>query len=219
MSARAPAEGVIRFRYRLAPLSSPLDAALLQKLNAWRRVLRQTALIGETPERYDGNGFGNVSARERPGGATFVITASQTGRLATLQPEQFARITACDLERFEACAEGALPPSSETLTHAALYQAAPEVRWVLHGHSPHLFRAAHALGLPTTAADVEYGTAQMARAVAELVSPDAQAPLVFVSLGHEDGVFACGAEADAVGCALIAALAQSFALADAPVPP
>lgn len=219
MSERAPAEGVIRFGYRLAPLGVPIDAALLRRLNAWRHILRRTDLIGETPERYGGNGFGNVSARERPGGGAFVITASQTGRLAALEPEQFVRITACDIERFNACAEGALPPSSETLTHAALYQAAPEVQWVLHGHSPDIFRAAHALGLPTTPADVEYGTAQMARAVAEVIPSAAGAPFVFVSLGHEDGVFACGAQADGAGAALIAALAQALALADAPAGP
>jgi len=36
-------------------------------------------------------------------------------------------------------------------------------------------------------------------------------PLVFVTLGHEDGVFACGGNAEATGGALVAALARALA--------
>ena len=207
----AAAEGVVRFKYRLAPARAPFDARLLGQLNAWRCILRRTGLIGATPDRYGGFGFGNVSARERGGGDAFVITASQTGRFAALAPEQFVRVVACDVERFEALAEGVAPPSSEALTHAALYRAAPTARWVFHGHSPDIFRAALALGLPTTPATVEYGTADMARCVAELFARERRSPLVFASLGHEDGVFACGTSADAAGSALVATLARALA--------
>ena len=207
----APAEGVIRFRYSLCPPTAPFDAGVLRVLNAWRAILRGTGLLGQTPERYDGYGFGNVSARERPAGADFLITGTQSGAEAALQPTQFARVIDVDLEGFAAQAEGVIAPSSEALTHASIYRADERIRWVFHGHSPDIFAAAQALALPTIAATVEYGTAEMAAAVATLLAQYSHRPLAFVSLGHEDGVFACGTDADTVGALLITTLARALA--------
>ena len=215
MDMDAPTEGVIRFRYALRPPATPFASRPLSALNAWRRILRGTGLLGQTRDRYAGYGFGNVSAREGPGDASFLITGTQTGALESLPAQAFARVVSVDLERFAATAEGTSAPSSEALTHAAIYRADPSVRWVFHGHSPDIFAAAEALTLPTVAADVEYGTPQMAAAVATLMERHhATRPLVFVSLGHEDGVFACGDDADAVGSLLVATLARAFAAGD-----
>ena len=86
---------------------------------------------------------------------------------------------------------------------------------MFHGHSPDIFAAVQALALPTIAATVEYGTTEMAAAVAALLAHHPARPLIFVSLGHEDGVFACGADADAVGTGLITTLARALASGDA----
>ena len=50
----------------------------------------------------------------------------------------------------------------------------------------------------------------MADAVAALLRTHRRRPLVFVTLGHEDGVFACGGSAEATGGALVAALARAL---------
>lgn len=211
----AAREGVIRFRYDLRPATAPFDAGTLAILNAWRRILRGAGVLGQTPGRYGGYGFGNVSAKDGADGPAFLITGTQSGGLEWLPPSAFARVAHVDFERFHATAEGSSAPSSEALTHAAIYAADATVRWVFHGHSPSIFAAAADLGLATVPADVPYGTPRMASAVTTLMGRHAQRPLLFVSLGHEDGVFACGADAGTVGALLIATLARALARPDA----
>ena len=66
------------------------------------------------------------------------------------------------------------------------------------------------MGLAAIGADVGYGSTQMAEAVSALLRTHRTRPLVFVTLGHEDGVFACGGSAEATGGALVAALARAL---------
>ena len=207
----AEAEGVIQFDCCLAAPSAELTDDLAQPLLAWRAVLRRLKLIGQGDARYGGLGYGNVSRRVPGAAQGFAITASQTGGLADAGVEHLVWVKRWDLRRFQAEAEGTLPPSSETLTHAMLYAGDPEVNWVLHGHCPDIWRNAEGLGLAAISAAVGYGSPQMAEAVAALLRANSTRPLVFVTLGHEDGVFACGGSAEATGGALVAALAQALA--------
>ena len=207
----AEAEGVTQFDCRLAAPSAELPDDLAQPLLAWRTVLRRLELIGQTGTRYGGLGYGNLSRRAPGAGRGFVITASQTSGLADAGVEHLVWVKCWDLGLFRVKAEGALPPSSESLTHAMLYAGDPEVHWVLHGHCPDIWRSAKATGLAAIDADVGYGSPQMAQAVAALLRSDRTRPLVFVTLGHEDGVFACGGSAEATGGALVAALARALA--------
>jgi hypothetical protein len=209
---QADPEGVIRFAYTLEPPSSPpLDAERFALLQGWRTVFKHLGLLGQNRKRYGGLGFGNLSVRapERPD--QFVITASQTGTLAELQYEHLVRIVRASAERFWADAEGHQPPSSESLTHAMIYAADTPTNWVFHVHSPEIWAQAEGLGLPVTAADVAYGTPAMIAAVADVLEAHASRPCVFVTPGHEDGVFACAGSADAAGTALVAVLARALA--------
>jgi len=205
------AEGTIQFAYGLgAPIDFELPEPLFATLRAWRRVLCKLELVGRDPERYGGLGFGNLSVREPDQPTRFIITASQTSGARDLYRSDLVRIMACSLDRFWVEAEGSKPPSSETLSHAMIYAADPRVDCVLHAHSPVLWRRAADLGLACTAPDVPYGSPAMAAAVAELLGRDHDRPLVFITDGHEDGVFACGADPDATGTALVAALARAL---------
>lgn len=212
MTTTDPAEGVIRFAYQLDQPSSPVDEEISRQLNAWRRILKDVGLVSQDPARYDGYGFGNLSTREQEAehGNTFVITATQTGRLASLEPQHYVRVTGFNLSRFWVDAEGSLPPSSESLTHAALYQADARIRWIFHGHSPDIFQRCGALKLVTIPEHVAYGTTDMARAVTELLEANMSRPILFVTLGHEDGVFACGPTARDTGTLMISTLARSL---------
>ena len=196
-------EGVIRFSYALKEPSAPIPAALAQPLLAWRARLRRLGLLGQRPDRYGGFGYGNLSRRVPGGEGAFLITASQTSGAAQAGLDDLVRVNRCDLQRFHADAEGVKPPSSESLTHAMIYAADRCVNWVLHSHSPEIWRNAAALGLPIIAAEVEYGSPSMAQAVAVLLRSASERPLVFVTLGHQDGVFACGAVAEHTGRALL----------------
>ena len=207
----AETEGVIQFNYRLAAPSAELPRDLTGPLLAWRALLRRLELIGQAAARYDGLGYGNISCRVPGAVPGLVITASQTGGIVEAGVEHLVWVRRWDMDRFHLEAEGALPPSSETLTHAMLYAGDPQVNWVLHGHCPDIWRNARASGLAAIGADVGYGSRQMADAVATLLRDHRARPLVFVTLGHEDGVFACGGSAEATGSAMIAALARALA--------
>lgn len=205
-------EGTIRFAYGLEPVEGPVaTAAVLQALRGWRAVFRRLGVLGQSPERYGGLGFGNLSLRDPARPEQFVITASQTSGTPELEDGDLVRIVHSNPERFWVDAQGHQPPSSETLTHAMIYRADPAIGCVFHVHSPDIWQRADELGLPATAADVPYGSAVMVQAVAELLEQHGRRPAVFVTLGHGDGVFACGADAGTTGGALTDVLARALA--------
>lgn len=208
-------EGVIKFKmeYRVAPA---LPAEELRELNAWRRILVLLQMIGQTPTRYAGYGFGNISCRVVPFNAPaaqrrFVITGTQTGEIADLSPEHFVVVTACHPDQNLTVAEGPVRPSSESMTHGAVYALDSRIRWVMHGHSPAIWRNAARLGLPTTRAAVPYGTPEMSAEVARLYhESDLRGRRLFAMGGHEDGVISFGRTATQAGNVLLAALADSL---------
>ena len=206
-------EGVIRFRLEFTK-ARPEVADLLIELNAWRRILRMVGLVGQDPARYGGLGYGNLSLRlpsetRAEGQPRFVITGSQTGRFTDLGPEDFAVVVAWDIDENLVVARGPIQPSSETMTHAAIYGADEGIRCVMHAHSPDIWGRAHELGIPTTSAAATYGTPAMAREVERVVHA-APTRRIVVMEGHEDGVLAWGASVEATGITLLTTFVQAM---------
>jgi ribulose-5-phosphate 4-epimerase/fuculose-1-phosphate aldolase len=210
----APVEGAIHFSFALTPAGAAdaLPNAVFKRLAAWRDVLRRLKLLGRDARRYDGYHYGNLSVRDPASAARFFITASQTSGRRRVSARQIVRVDAWDVRRFALTATGAAAPSSESISHGMLYAADPSIGWVMHVHSSAIWRHAGHLGLPCTAADVAYGSPAMASAVAALLAAHRERPLVFATLGHGDGVFAAGADADATGAALVRTLAHALGL-------
>ncbi|AMV71378.1 hypothetical protein JCM30471_32170 [Desulfuromonas carbonis] len=208
-------EGVIKFDLEFTP-APPLPMAELAELNGWRRILFQVGLVGCDPKRYAGLGFGNVSLRLPPFAAPpqqrpFTISGTQTGPLALLGPEHYALVRNCDAQANRVVAQGPIRPSSEALTHGALYALDPELRCVLHVHSPLLWQRAAALGLPATDPAAAYGTPAMATAVASLYAdPAVRAGGILAMAGHEDGLVAFGADPAVAGTVLLTWLARAY---------
>ena len=202
-------EGVVKYASRLVDADRVIADTTWRKLEAWRIVLFRLSLVGQTPDRYEGFGFGNLSARSARG---FWITGTQTGELATLREDQYAEVVGADLETNRLEAAGRVHPSSEALTHAAIYAADPGAEAVFHGHSPEIWGSHEALELPTIDHSIEYGTPDMAHATAALLARHVERPLVFVTLGHEDGVFALGQSADATGAILVDRFAAALGI-------
>lgn len=214
-------EGVIKFAttHQSGPL--PRAAAeLVGLLAGWRRILFDLELLGRDGERYQGAAFGNLSARLGPfpgerGARPFAITGTQTSGRRDLTAEDFCVVSAADVRRNHVTSHGPARPSSESMTHATVYDAAPTIRAVFHVHAPAIFRAR--LGLPETAPGVDYGTPAMAQEVARLWrSSSLPEGRVFIMRGHEDGVVSFGKNVDEAGGALIAVLARALAPARAP---
>lgn len=208
----AHTEGVIKFDLTHHP--KPLEPNdEWQTLNAWRSILFQLQLIGQNPNRYEGLGFGNISVRlssER-----FLITGSQTGHLEPLTLEHYCLVTHADPHRNQIESEGLIRPSSETLTHAAIYQCDSQIRAVIHVHDPLIWHHCEALGLAVTPAHIPYGTRQMAESVQQLIQHQKQpTQSVFGMLGHEDGIVSFGTSLAQAGKELIDIYARALALSN-----
>jgi hypothetical protein len=217
----SPSEGVIRFTvsHRDAPLDARMHDETIRVLAAWRGILAHLRLLGQDPARYDGLGYGNVSARIGPfgdiarGKRRFVITGTQTAGIAHVSAREFCVVEDWDIAGNRVTSSGQVAPSSESLTHAALYDAAPAIRVVLHAHCPEVWRHARALGLPATHASAANGTPAMAHEVQRLYREGTFASTRIAAMGgHEDGVLAFGATATEAGETLVRQLARALAL-------
>jgi ribulose-5-phosphate 4-epimerase/fuculose-1-phosphate aldolase len=188
-------EGVVKYtvRHATARLTLPPE---MPELFSWRRKLRQLDLIGADAQ---GLGYGNISIRLYAS-PRFLITGSQSSGLIDVDQRHFAEVSVIDLDRNSLRSKGEVPPSSEALTHAALYQSRSSIRAVVHVHS-HAIWSACRNRLPTTKDDVAYGTPEMAYEMIRLHKRNALAELgVIVMGGHQDGVIAFGRSlADAAG--------------------
>jgi L-ribulose-5-phosphate 4-epimerase len=158
------------------------------ELNEYRRKLLQLRLVGVDA---NGIGFGNLSIRD---GATnkFYITGSTTGGLPELTLADCARVVAYDFKRNWLRCEGSAIASSESLTHAAVYESDAKAGSVIHCHDSKLW-AALLNQAPTSSKAVEYGTPEMAYEVTRLFKrTDVQNRNILVMAGHEGGILAFG---------------------------
>jgi ribulose-5-phosphate 4-epimerase/fuculose-1-phosphate aldolase len=203
-------EGVIKYHldYRVAP---PRTVAGFAGLNAWRDLLWRIGVIGQDDARYDGLGYGNLSLRLA--GDSFLVTGTQTGHLPQLTADHYAYVRQARPEENYLQAEGPLPPSSEALTHAAIYRAAPKVRCVAHGHSPEIWSNAEALGLTCVAKEIAYGTPAMAQAVSAIAETNPEQGII-VMRGHLDGILTYGGTPETACWLMVRSLASALALAD-----
>jgi ribulose-5-phosphate 4-epimerase/fuculose-1-phosphate aldolase len=202
-------EGVIKYRLDFQ-LAQPRHYSTYAELNAWRTILFQLGLIGQDTERYEGLAFGNISFRPDDT-AQFVITGSQTGNQVYLTDEHCCTVLYADPGRNHISAEGPVKPSSEALTHAAVYAASSKAKAVVHVHSPVIWRHYQELALPAIDSAIRYGTPEMAEAVSALFARNLlYEKQVFVMLGHEDGIVSFGDSIADAGQELIRTLALAM---------
>ena len=195
VSAFAPMnEGVIQYQLHYQPqvLAPPVD---ITELNTIRAQLYKLKLLGQSPDIYQGLGYGNISQRlnnvQYPQG--FLITGSQTGHLKTLNHCDYAWVLQCEPALNRLSAIGETPPSSEAMTHAVIYQSLAAVQAVIHVHWPQLWQQASQRQLLTTASAISYGTPAMAVAVAHALQTAGNPTRgCLAMLGHEDGILAWG---------------------------
>lgn len=212
------AEGVIKFAcdHSDRPADVARHGELACTLIAWRQIMAKLNLVGQDPARYDGAGYGNLSARVGPRGVgrgrrSFLITGTQTSALPEIGLESL-----CLVERYHAAgnrveSSGPIRPSSESMTHGAIYDLSPAIRFVFHAHAPVIWRRANQLRLPVTDPAVEYGTPAMAAEVSRLYRSTALAETrCFAMGGHEDGVVSFGRTAAEAGEAMMRVLAGAF---------
>jgi L-ribulose-5-phosphate 4-epimerase len=177
----------VKFRYQRARADiGPFNA--LGDLNARRRKLLDLRLIGLDS---NGIGFGNLSVRD---GATrnFYITGSATGGLPKLSVTDCVRVVGWDFKKNWLRYEGTAIPSSESLTHAAIYESDASTSAVIHCHDSVLWRTLLDR-VPTTSKAIAYGTPEMAQEIMRLFDvSDVRSRKILVMAGHQDGIIAFG---------------------------
>lgn len=206
MMYQSQTEGVIKFQLDFEK-SGPVDPALVKGLSPWRKKLYELELIGQNPDLYGGYSYGNVSRRIKHGSKTFIITGSQTSHLPELEIDHYSKVLSCDVEKNRLVAQGPVPPSSEALTHFAIYIANGNINYVFHIHSPVIWKNAKSLGIPQTSPDVAYGTPEMANEIKQLFQSDQLDSQNIVAMGgHRDGIIGFGKTADQAGQSILDAL-------------
>jgi ribulose-5-phosphate 4-epimerase/fuculose-1-phosphate aldolase len=177
----------VKFTYQRARADiAPFNA--FAELNAYRRKLLEQHLMGVDS---NGVGFGNVSVRDGMSG-NFYITGSATGGLPELTPTDCVRVVEYDFARNWLRYEGASIPSSESLTHAAIYESDPSTSAVIHCHDSGLW-ATLLDRAPTTSKSVAYGTPETAYEIMRLFKgTDLRSRKILVMAGHEGGIATFG---------------------------
>ena len=145
-------EGYIKFICTWEQKEFQIPDEIFNQLVTARTKLYELGLIGMYP---DGIGFGNISIRTEEG--SFLITGSATGQFSHLSQSHFALVTAYDFEKNSIACTGLIKASAESLTHAAVYEALPEVGAVVHIHCLWLWEKLLD-NYATTSQEIKYGT-------------------------------------------------------------
>jgi hypothetical protein len=180
-------EGYIKFQpnWVREELSGGIKA--FKMLNLWRRRLYEHQLIGAYP---DGIGYGNISVRLVDN--EFMISGTATGNIPKLSNEHYTRVTEYDLQNNSLTCCGPILASSESLTHATVYDCMSSIKGVVHIHNKRLWEKL-IYKVPTTSLKVKYGTPEMALEIKRLLlSGNMRYTRIIVMAGHEDGLISIG---------------------------
>jgi len=181
-------EGYIKFHCHWVE-GSPVRTHLITELNRWRQRLYQVGLIGYYPELQ--LSYGNLSARTLDA-REFIITGTQTGNIPTLSAEHYTLVTDYDIDANSVSCRGPIRASSETLTHAGIYELDKAFLAVVHVHSRPLWERLR-YAVPTTSDNVSYGTPEMAGEFRRLyLETDLEQRRIAVMGGHEAGLISLG---------------------------
>ena len=192
-------EGYIKFQLHWTRDKAPSGTRTLVH---WRNKLYQAGLIGVYPS---GIGYGNISVRRRDG---FLISGSGSGSQELASAEHFTLVTGYSIEGNTVHCRGPVKASSESLTHAALYEAAPAVMAVVHAHHKGIWQSL--LGKARmTSPEARYGTPEMALEIARLFrETDVTDHKYFLMAGHEEGLVGFGGSLEEASRVLLRLLQQ-----------
>lgn len=180
-------EGTIKFNahWEQAPA---VPKEILEEMIMARQQMFRKGYIGEYAPRL---GYGNISMRYGQGNQ-FLISGAKTGRLPEALPEHFTHITEVYAQRNAVYCAGPVIASSETMSHAMIYQCEPSAQVAIHLHEAAAWeRLLHQV--PTTDASAEYGSVEMSASIEQLfLYTDLSEQKIFVMEGHPEGIFVFG---------------------------
>lgn len=179
-------EGYIKFHYTWHNQQT-IPVVKIALLNRYRQKLHNQKLIGVY---LNGIGYGNLSQRQNQ--HDFIITGTETGKLKKLQAENYALVTNWNFVKNSLVCFGKAVASSESLSHAAIYDIDKTANAVVHIHSEKLWRQ-YKNKLPTTPASASYGTVELTRQIKKLFkTKELKEKKVIILGGHRPGLIIFG---------------------------
>ncbi|MBI2004080.1 class II aldolase/adducin family protein [Candidatus Pacearchaeota archaeon] len=190
-------EGYIKFNCEWIK-DKPCLINKLVEINKWRDKLYTLGFIGA----YDnGIGFGNLSIRFKKN--NFIITGSATGNLHTLNETHYVLVNKYDFTKNSLTCKGPIKASSESLSHAMIYECSSDANAVLHIHNIDMWER-FIDKLPTTNKDISYGTPAMAKEIKRLfIESNVNDEKIFVMGGHKEGIISFGKTLNEAGNILL----------------
>ncbi|MCK5043613.1 class II aldolase/adducin family protein [Candidatus Pacearchaeota archaeon] len=178
--------------------NKPIPVSQLVEINKWRNKLHKLELIGANSK---GVGFGNISIRSQ--GNEFIITGSATGHLRELDENHYVLVNKYNLLENSLTCKGPIKASSESLSHAVIYECSPKTNAVIHIHDIGMWEK-YVDKLQTTNKEVPYGTSDMANEIKRLFrESDVNYEKILVMGGHKEGVVSFGETLEEAGNILL----------------
>lgn len=190
------ADGYIKFHCLREENDPDVEEQLLLTINRIRGLLKDKEWLGIS----ESIGYGNLSIRDIHGDG-FLISGSASGGLERLSKETISRVYRWDYSSNTLWCRGFCDASSESLSHAAIYEALPQVLAVVHIHDSALWIAMQE-NLCSTPAGIEYGSVAMAEAVKKAVTNKTDLSILRMG-GHEGGFLLWGASLDEIWSRLL----------------
>jgi ribulose-5-phosphate 4-epimerase/fuculose-1-phosphate aldolase len=190
-------EGYIKFNCTWIE-SGPVQSEFVRKLNKWRNRLFELGLIGIYP---NGIGFGNISLRYKRN--TFIITGSATGGLKSLTENHYTLVKDYNLNENSLTCAGPIKASSESLSHAAVYESWPAATAVIHVHHAALWKKLLHIA-PTTSQKAAFGTPELALEIRHLFrESEVKKEKIIIMGGHSEGIISFGQSLEDAGQVLL----------------
>lgn len=185
-------EGVIK--YNCNWVKEQLSVIVSPDLKEWRDKMYELKLIGEYS---DVNiGYGNISEKL---GDNFLISGTQTGKIYPIKNNHFTLVTQYDINKNCLTCKGEIKASSESLTHAAVYEADESIKAIIHIHNKAMW-VKLLNQVPTTNKNVPYGTPNMALEIKRLFQEtNVVHDKIIVMAGHDEGIIAFGKDLNEAG--------------------
>jgi ribulose-5-phosphate 4-epimerase/fuculose-1-phosphate aldolase len=194
-------EGYIK--YNINWINEPLKVAVPFQLIEWRDKMHELKQIGHYADI--NIGYGNISVKTDDG---FLISGTQTGDVYPIKFEHFTLVTDYDIQANSVTCRGEIKASSESMTHAAVYEADNSINAIIHIHNQKLWELLMDK-VPTTQKEVPYGTPEMANEIFRLFKETkVKEEKIIVMAGHDEGIISFGANLKEAGEILLDFLAK-----------
>jgi ribulose-5-phosphate 4-epimerase/fuculose-1-phosphate aldolase len=176
-------EGYIKFNLNWTEKAFEFKECDFLEINSCRKKLYKQDLIGAYP---NGIGYGNISIRQNSN--EFIISGSATGNFKNLLKEHYSLITDYNISKNSVHCKGLSKASSESLTHAAIYETNIAVNAVIHIHHEGMWTK-YINDLPATDIKAEFGTPEIAQEIQKLTNLSSG---IIVMGGHPEGIITYG---------------------------